>query len=86
MHCTTTTTSILVIETLTLATYHKMFVCGGEKRVTANIRHIYWRQRLYSKDVSRFQVIVRISSYRLSFYSVKQAADSVSDPIMHIGI
>ena len=85
MHCTTAT-SILVIETLTLTTYHKMFVCGGEKRVTANIRHIYWRQRLYSKDVSRFQVNVKMSSYRLSFCSVKKAADRVSDPFMQIGI
>ena len=83
VHCTT---SIPVIETLTLATYHKMFVCGGEKRVTANIRHIYGRQRLYSKDVSQFQVNVKMSSYSLSFCSVKQAADSVSDPIMQIGI
>ena len=66
--------------------YHKMFVCGGEKRVTANIQYIYWRQRLYSKDVSQFQVIVRMSSFRLSFCSVKQAADSVCDPFMQIGI
>ena len=38
------------------------------------------------KDVSQFQVNVKMSSYSLSFCSVKQAADSVSDPIMQIGI
>ena len=56
MHCTTAT-SILVIETLTLTTYHKMFVCGGEKRVTAIIQYIYWRQRLYGNTIdSGFEV------------------------------